>query len=92
VYVNQDVGVSSMDYIFLKELPTDAKIQILKGLGYDSDGTYVLKNNIKYKDKYLDMEVTLENMLILQGSTVIIDNNPVSIAAYLEEYGEHVGL
>ncbi len=81
-----------MEYVLLKELPTEVKIQILKELGYDSDGMFVLKDNAKFRDKYLDIEVTLDNMLILPGSTVIIDDNPVSIAAYLEEYGESVGL
>jgi len=31
--------------------------------------------------------VTLENMAILPGSTVVMVDDPISIAAYFEEHG-----
>jgi len=57
-------------------------------LGYDSDGKYVLKEGQRVVDKYVDEKVTLDNMLVLPGSTVVITDNPLSIAAYFEEYGD----
>ena len=85
------IGGVEMEFVSLKELPKEAKIQLLKELGYDSDGTHVLdsKGN-RVKDKYIDAEVTLTNMLIFPGSTIILDNNPLSVASYLEEYGDGV--
>ena len=57
-------------------------------MGYDSDGKYVLKEGQRVVDKYVDEKVTLDNMLVLPGSTVVITDNPLSIAAYFEEYGD----
>ena len=37
-------------------------------------------------DKYIDQPVKINNMVILEGSTLILDNNPLSIASYLEEH------
>ena len=77
-----------MEVISIKNMPKEAKVQLLKRLGYDSDGEYVLDSERnKVRDKYIGIEVLLSNMLILPGSTIVLDNNPVSIAGYLEEYG-----
>ena len=76
-----------MELISLQDFPKEAKISLLKNLGYNSDGRYVLDiQGNRVKDKYVDVEILLSNMLILPGSTIILDNNPLSIAAYLEEY------
>ena len=76
-----------MELVSLKTLPIASKIELLKELGYTSDGKYVLDSNgSRVQDKYIGVEVAIENMLILPGSTLILDNNPLSIAAYLEEY------
>lgn len=76
-----------VETISLKELSKNNKILLLKELGFNSDGIYVLDNKgNKIKDKYIDVDVTIDNMLILPGSTIIIDNNPLSIASYLEEH------
>lgn len=76
-----------MEYLSIKSLPIETKIQLLKELGYDSDGKYVLDNKgQKVKDQYIDITVTLDKMLILPGSTIILDDNPISIAAYFEEH------
>ncbi len=72
----------------IKEMPTEIKITLLRELGYDSDGTYVLKGEEKVKDTYIDESITLDNMLIFPGSTVILDNNPLSITSYLEDFGD----
>jgi len=58
-------------------------------LGFNSDGVYVLKpNGEKHLDRYTEEPVKLDNMLILPGSTIIIDDNPLSISAYMEEFGD----
>jgi hypothetical protein len=78
-----------MELVSLKQMPREAKVALLKELGFDSDGTFVLDaNGEQVLDKYIEQPVKLDNMLILPGSTVIIDNNPLSIAAYFEEFGE----
>ena len=60
---------------------------LLKELGYDSDGNFVIDNEgQKVKDIYIDEYVRVDNMLILPSSTMILDNNPVSIARYMEEH------
>ncbi|MCA9497290.1 MAG: hypothetical protein KC589_10195 [Nanoarchaeota archaeon] len=74
--------------ISLDDMPKEAKIMLLKELGYDSDGIYVLKDGVRFVDRYTEDEVKIENMLILPGSTIILDNNELSIASYLEEFGD----
>jgi len=76
-----------MEIVNLKNLPIEAKTLILKELGYDTDGIYVVDgNNNKVIDKYISKPITIDNMIILPGSTIILDDNVVSIACYLEEY------
>lgn len=72
----------------IKEMPKELKIALIKKLGYNSDGKYVLKNGKKYKDKYIGEFVRINNMFIYPGSTIIIDNNPLSISSFYEEFGD----
>ncbi len=79
--------------MLLKDMPREIKIKLLKGLGYDSDGTFVLENGHKYLDKYINVPVKIDNMFIHPGTpnpgnTIILDNNPISIAAFFEDYGD----
>lgn len=75
------------EIISLKDMPDDMKILLLEELGFKSDGTYVLDNNgNKHIDKYINQPVKISNMIILPGSTIIIDDNPLSIASYMEDY------
>ncbi len=77
------------ELISLKDMSTEFKIQLLEELGYASDGIFVLTTSgKKHLDKYTDEPVRIDNMLILPGSTIIIDNNPLSISSYLEEFGD----
>lgn len=76
------------ELVTIKEMPTEIKIALIKKLGYDSDGKYVLKNGEKHLDKYIGEAVRINNMFIYPGSTVIIDNNPLSISSFYEEYGD----
>ena len=76
-----------IEKISLKGLSPEERILLLKELGYGSDGTYVLDEQGKILiDKYVNQPVKINNMLILEGSTLILDNNPLSIASYLEDY------
>lgn len=81
--------VVNMDIVSLKEVSKESKILLLKELGYQSDGEFVLSNaGQKVIDKYVEIPVKLNNMAILPGSTVILDDNELSITSYIEEYGD----
>lgn len=75
-----------VETVLIKDLPTSEKVFLLKELGYDSDGMFVTENGKKVNDRYIDQPIQVDNMLILSGSTIIIDNNPLSIASYLQEF------
>ena len=75
-----------MEQFSIKNLSKDEKVMLLKELGYDSDGIFVLKDGKKFQDIYIDENIKIENMIILPGSTIVLDNNPLSIAFYLEEH------
>lgn len=77
-----------VELVSIKNMPQKLRIELLRKLGYDSDGIFVLKNNEKYLDKYIDEPVRIDNMFIYPGSTVILDNNPLSISSFLEEFGD----
>ncbi|MBI0582023.1 MAG: hypothetical protein JET69_03305 [Methanomassiliicoccales archaeon] len=73
----------------LKNEPIELKITILKKMGYSSDGTFIFdsKGNLVV-DPYTDEAVRIDNMVILQGSEIILDSNPLSLAGYFEDHGE----
>jgi hypothetical protein len=76
-----------METISLKEVSINSKIALLKELGFDSDGEYVLDSEgNKVIDKYIEIPVKVENMVILPGSTIILDDNILSLSCYMEEY------
>lgn len=76
------------ELLSIKDMPLESKILLVKELGFDSDGTFVLhKSGEKYLDKYIEKPVRIDNMFIYPGSTVILDNNLLSISSFLEEYG-----
>lgn len=77
-----------MKIINIKKLPKKVKIEILNQLGYESDGKYVLKDGERVKDKYTGDPIKLDDMFIYPGSTIIISNNPLSIASFFEEHGD----
>ena len=75
--------------VSMKEIPHEVKIAPLKELGYDSDGVFVLDTKKeKVVDKYINEQILVDNMFIYPGSTIILDNNPLSITSFLEEYGD----
>lgn len=70
-------------------MPRNLKIQLLKELGFNSDGTYVTDlNGNRVLDKYTSDPVQIDNMAILPRSTIILDDNPLSIMLYLDEYSK----
>jgi hypothetical protein len=78
-----------MEQISLKEISINSKIALLRELGYDSDGEYVLNSKgEKVLDKYIDIPVKMDNMVIFPGSTIILDDNELSIMKYMEESGD----
>lgn len=76
-----------METISLKEVSLNSKIELLKELGFDSDGEYVLDSDgNKVLDRYIEIPVKVENMVILPGSTIILDDNILSLSHYIEEF------
>lgn len=78
-----------MQIVSVKDMPSDLKSLLLKelGLGVDEDG-YITQDGNQVLDRYIDQPVRIENMAIFPGSAIVLDDNPLSIASYIEEYGE----
>ena len=78
-----------MELVSLKGVSIETKIILLNELGYDSDGEFVLeKSGNKVLDRYLDIPVKVENMVVFPGSTIVLDDNELSVSRYLEEFGD----
>ena len=78
-----------MELISLKEISTNSKIALLRELGFDSDGEFVLDSEgRKVVDRYIDSPIKINNMVILPGSTIVLDDNELSIMKYMEESGD----
>jgi len=82
-----------MELISLKKVSKESKISLLKELGYDSDGEFILDfKGDKLKDRYLEISIKMDNMVILPGSAIILDDNELSLSKYLEEFGDKYDL
>ena len=78
-----------MELLSLKNESIALKLAILRRMGYTSDGTFIFDSNgKKVVDPYIDEAVRVENMVILHGSEVILDSNPLSLAGYVEDHGD----
>lgn len=77
-----------VELVNIKEMPKELKISLLQELGYDSDGTFVIKDGEIYLDRYTEEAIELDNMFVYPGSTIILDNNSLSITSFLEDYGD----
>ncbi len=77
-----------MEFVSLKDMALEDRTLLLKELGFDTDGTYVLDSKGKrVKDRYVpNLEVKITNMAIMPGSTIILDDNLLSIISYLNEF------
>jgi len=77
------------ELISIKGMPKQFKIMLLRELGHDSDGTFVLnEKGKKCLDRYTNEPIRIDNMAIFPGSTIILDNNSLSISSFLEEFGD----
>lgn len=77
-----------LELVNIKDMPRKLKIILLQELGYDSDGTFVLKDREQYLDTYTEDPIKIDNMFVFPGSTIILDNNSLSIASFLEDHGD----
>ena len=78
-----------MELISLKQVSPESKILLLKELGYGSDGEFIFDSQGKrILDRYLEIPVKIESMVIFPGSEIILDDNELSISKYLEEFGD----
>ena len=81
--------VEKAEVISLKQFNVEQKTMLLQGLGYQTDGIVVLdEKGVTVKDRYVGIPVELDNMVILPGSTIVLDDNELSISLYIEEYGD----
>lgn len=79
-----------MELLSLKNASKEFKIELLKALGLsvDEKDLYVMKDGRPYLDKYSEKPVRFSNMAIFPGSAIIIDDNLLSVASYLDEHSE----
>ncbi len=78
-----------MELVSFEKMPKELKIRILDRLGYGVSGDFVVyKDQKRVKDKYIGIDVSVNNVLVFPGSTIVMDNNPLSIAAYLDEHND----
>lgn len=78
-----------MELVSIKGMSSDLKRFLLKELELSVDGKgYVTRDGERVLDKYTGQPIRMENMAIFPGSTIVLDDNPLSIASYIEEYGE----
>lgn len=80
-----------MELISLKTAPLEFRIALVRELGYDIDktGAFVIRaDGTPLLDQYANVPVRLDNMMILPGSAIILDDNPLSVASYFEDHGD----
>lgn len=77
------------EIVSIKDMSNECRIMLLNELGYDSDGRFVTEKSGKMVlDRYTGELILINNLAIFQGSTIILDNNPLSISSFLEEFGD----
>ncbi len=76
-----------MKLVSIRQAPREFKVALVEAMGYKVEGTQILlSNGEKYVDPYCDVPVRIDNMIVVPGSTLILDDNPLSIAAYDEDH------
>lgn len=76
-----------MKLISIRKAPKEFKVALVEAMGYKvEDGRIILVNGEDYLDPYCDTPVKIDNMIVVPGSTLILDDNPLSIAAYDEDH------
>lgn len=75
----------------LRETPREFRVALLRELGYGVEGNQVRgPQGEKYLDPCSQVEVSIDRMLILPGRSppIVLDDNPLSVAWYIENYGD----
>lgn len=81
--------MATVENIGLEDLPEEVLIGVLEELGYTvHDGLVFGPDNTPHIDPYVGVQVELSSVMILPGSTVVLDANPVSAAGYIQDYGD----
>jgi len=71
----------------IQDLSYAARVGLLQLLDFDADSEgYVIKNGERVIDKYVGVAVSVNHMVIAPNGIVILDENPASIAGYMQEY------
>jgi hypothetical protein len=77
--------------VSLKDSPFEFRLALLAELGMKlhGDGIHVVRlNGTKVVDPYVSEWVRIDHMMILPGSVLVLDDNLVSVACYMEEHGD----
>jgi hypothetical protein len=77
-----------MDVVSLTQLSPPVRAALLRELGFEAGEEFVLQGGKPLLDRYTQEPVRVDRMLILPGSAIVLDDNPFSIASYLEEFGD----
>lgn len=81
-----------MELLSLKNISLNSKLILLQQLGYNSNGEFIFdEQGSRVLDRYIQVPVRVHNMVIFPGSTIILDDNELSISSYLEEFGDVFG-
>ncbi len=67
-------------------LDAESKLRVLESIGYGTDGTFVTRHGKPYRDQYTHQPIRLTEVIVLPGSTVVLSDNPISLAMYLEDH------
>jgi len=79
----------ALQFVSLKGMPDNLRLFLLEKLGLGVDeNEYITKDGKRVLDKYIEQPVRIGNMAIFPGSTVVLDDNPLSIISYIEEHGD----
>jgi len=81
----------SVDLISVKDLSIKTKLALIEELGYTSDGVFVFNSDgTKVLDRYTSAEVKLENMAIVPGSIILLNEDSGGLLKYIEEHGDEL--
>ncbi|MGB0651720.1 MAG: hypothetical protein ACPGQL_00835 [Thermoplasmatota archaeon] len=69
-----------------RQIDPSVLLEFIRRMGYDVDGEYITKEGGPYHDPCTGLPVKFNKMIILQGSAIILDDNPVSLDWYMDEY------
>lgn len=77
--------------VSLKDTPLEFRLSLLKELGMKlhTDGVHVVREDgTRVIDPYVSEWVRVDHLMILPGSVLVLDDNLVSVACYMEEHGD----